>query len=90
MDPVESAVETSPVPLGPAAAAGRSARWRAAVAQEIRTHRITYVASAAFCVIGPVLVKMIFPEASTGLVVFGGIILGIHFAFCALADKIFE
>lgn len=88
MDPAQSGVETSPVPApGPA---GRSARWRAAVGHEIRSHAITYVAIAAFCGIGPVLVKMIFPEASTGLVVFGGVILGIHFAFCALADKIFE
>jgi len=83
MDSIEGGVEASP-------ASERPRGWRAAVAHEIRTHRITYVAIAAFCVIGPVLVKMIFPEASTGLVVFGGVILGIHFAFCALADKIFE
>jgi hypothetical protein len=83
MDSIEGGVEASPVPARPVG-------WRAAVAHEIRTHRITYVAIAAFCGIGPVLVKMVFPEASTGLVVFGGVILGIHFAFCALADKIFE
>ena len=91
MDSAESGIETSPGPAMTAGApAGRFSRVRAAVLHEIRTHRITYVAIAAFCVIGPVLVKMIFPEASTGLVVFGGVILGIHFAFCALADKIFE
>jgi hypothetical protein len=83
MDSIEGGVEASPAPA-------RLVGWRASVAHEIRTHRITYVAIAAFCGIGPVLVKMVFPEASTGLVVFGGVILGIHFAFCALADKIFE
>jgi hypothetical protein len=84
MDSAESSVETAP------AVTGRLAAWRAAAAHEIRTHRITYVAVAAFCVLGPVLVKMVFPEASTPLVVFGGVVLGIHFAFCALADKLFE
>lgn len=84
MESVEASVEAHPAPLG------RPARWRAALAHEIRSHALTYVAIAAFCVIGPVLVRVIFPEASTGLVVFGGVILGIHFAFCALADKIFE
>lgn len=64
--------------------------WLAALREELRSHAITYVALAGFCVLGPVLARMIFPEASTGLVVFGGVVFGIHFAFCALADKFFE
>ena len=64
--------------------------WPAVVRDEIRSHLLAYVAIAAFCVIGPIFARMIFPEAPTSLVIFGGIAFGVHFAFCALADKLFE
>jgi len=64
--------------------------WLAAVRNELRSHAITYVALAGFCVLGPVLSRMIFPEAPLELVIFGGVLFGLHFAFCALADKFFE
>ena len=77
--------------ISPAAPATPMRRgWLDALRDELRSHAITYVALAGFCVLGPVLARMIFPEASTGLVVFGGVVFGIHFAFCALADKFFE
>jgi len=37
-----------------------------------------------------VLARIIFPEASLAPIVFGGIALGIVFAFCALAGRILE
>ena len=58
--------------------------------EEIRSHLLAYIAAAVFWVLGPVLARMIFPEAPTSLVLFGGIAFGVHFAFCALADKFFE
>lgn len=64
--------------------------WHVALREEIRSHLLAYIAVIGFCVLGPLLARIIFPEASTGLVVFGGIAFGAHFAFCALADKLFE
>ena len=62
----------------------------AAVRDELRSRILTYLAVAAFAVIGPVLARMIFPEAPLSLILFGGVTLGGFFAFCALADKLFE
>ena len=73
-----------------AASEPRRRRWPAAVREEIRSHKLAYLAIAAFCVIGPMFARMIFPEAPLGLVIFGGVAFGVHFAFCALADKLFE
>jgi hypothetical protein len=64
--------------------------WLAAVRDEIRTRPLAYLAIAGFCVMGPVFAHMIFPEAPLPLVIFGGVAFGLHFAFCALADKLFE
>jgi hypothetical protein len=62
----------------------------AAVRHEIATHPLVYSVMAAFCVIGPVLARMIFPEASLGLVLFGGIALGVVFTLCALAGRVLD
>jgi len=70
--------------------ASRSERVRAAVRHEVVTHPLVYTVIAIFCVLGPVLARMIFPEASLPLILFGGIALGIVFAFCALAGRILE
>ncbi len=64
--------------------------WRTALVDDVRSHLLAYGAVAGFCVLGPVFAHMIFPEAPLGLVVFGGIVFGVHIGFCALADKLFE
>ena len=62
----------------------------AALRDELRSRVLTYVAVVAFAAIGPVLAHMIFPEAPLALVVFGGVALGVFFAFSALSDKLLE
>ena len=69
---------------------GPQRSWRAVVADDVRSHLLAYVAVAGMCVMGPIFAHMIFPEAPTALVVFGGIAFGVHIGFCALADKLFE
>jgi hypothetical protein len=64
--------------------------WLAAVAKELRSRPLTYLAVAGLVALGPVAARMIFPEASIELVLFGGVTLGGFFGFCALADKLFE
>jgi hypothetical protein len=64
--------------------------WLTAIRHEIVTHPLVYTVMAAFCVIGPVLTWMIFPEASLGLIVFGGIALGVVFSLCALAGRVLD
>lgn len=62
----------------------------AAIRDELRHRPLAYAAAAAFCVVGPLLARIIFPEAPLALVIFGGVLFGLHFAFCALANKFFE
>lgn len=64
--------------------------WVAAIRREVATHPLVYTVMGAFCVIGPVLAKMIFPEASLGLALFGGIALGVVFTLCALAGRVLD
>ena len=81
----------TPAEPGPAAPQTERRRsWRVALIDDVRSHLLAYLAVAGFCVLGPVLAHMIFPEAPTALVVFGGVVFGVHFGFCALADKLFE
>ena len=64
--------------------------WLAAVAKELRSRPLTYLAVAGLVALGPVAARMIFPEASLELVLFGGVTVGGFLGFCALADKLFE
>ena len=78
---------------GPEAAAAPGAErrdWRSALREDVRHHWLAYLAVAAMCVMGPVFAHMIFPDAPLPLVIFGGVAFGLHFGFCALADKLFE
>jgi hypothetical protein len=68
----------------------RRRSWRTVLVEDVREHLLAYIAVAGFCVMGPIFAHMIFPEAPTALVVFGGIAFGVHIGFCALADKLFE
>ncbi|RIL07958.1 MAG: hypothetical protein DCC71_01135 [Proteobacteria bacterium] len=64
--------------------------WRDAVRKELRDSRSVWITIAGFALIGPFLTRMIFPEASLALIVFGGVALGIVFGMCALAGRILE
>lgn len=57
---------------------------------EVRRHGIAYAVVAAFLVIGPVLVYLIFPGVSPLLGVVGGIPFGIYAALCAVPDRFLE
>lgn len=57
---------------------------------EVRRHWIAYAVIAAFLVIGPVLVYLIFPDVSPLLGVVGGIPFGIYAALCAVPDRFLE
>ena len=81
------------MPPDQGAAPEPASRWQrasAAVRHEVATHRLVYSVIALFCVLGPILARMIFPEASLALVLFGGIALGVVFALCALAGRVLE
>jgi hypothetical protein len=72
-------------------AAGAEPRSRiAGLRHELRTHLFTYLTVAGFVVLGPVLAKMIFPEAPTSLIVVGGVLMGGYFAFNALLHKLMD
>jgi hypothetical protein len=64
--------------------------WLAAIRHEVVTHRLVYTVMGAFCVIGPVLAWMIFPEAPLSLILFGGVALGVVFSLCALAGRVLD
>jgi len=65
---------------------GLLARWRA----EVRRHAIAYGVVAAFMVIGPLLVRMIFPEAPLLLGLIGGLLFGLYAALSAVPDRFYE
>jgi len=54
------------------------------------SYPLVYTVIAMFCVLAPVLARIIFPEVLLAPILFGGIAFGIVFAFCALAGRILE
>ena len=78
---------TSNDPSGsPAAARGPVALIR----DEFRARPFTYIGAIGVTILGPVAAHMIFPTEPLSLVVSGGLMLGAFFAFCALANRLFE
>ena len=72
----------APIPLRP----GRLARLR----RELWRHRIGYGVLAAFVLMGPLLVYLIFPDASPLLGLLGGLAFGIYAAVSAVPDRFYE
>jgi hypothetical protein len=72
----------APEPIRP----GLLARLRA----EVRRHAIAYAVVLAFLVIGPVLVHLIFPDASPLVGLVGGLVFGVYAALSAVPDRFFE
>lgn len=62
-------------------------RLRQGLMREVKSHPFGYGVLAAFIVIGPALVMMIFPEAPPAVVVVGGLAFGIYAALCAVPQK---
>lgn len=75
-----------PAPEADAAPRGRLQRLRA----ELRRHAIGYGVVAAFALIGPALVYVIFPEASPLLGLVGGLAFGVYAALSAVPDRFLE
>lgn len=58
-----------------------------AVVREVRGHPVAYSVLFTFLLCGPLLAKLIFPEAPLGALVLGGIFLGAYAAFCAVPGE---
>jgi hypothetical protein len=72
----------------PEAEAPRGLRQR--LGAELRRHAIGYGVLLAFVLLGPVLVYLIFPDASPLLGVVGGLAFGIYAAISAVPDRFYE
>ncbi len=64
--------------------------WRRRLAERIRSRPIGLAALAIALVGGPYLAGLIFPEASLGKRLFGGLVLGAYFALCAVPEEFLE
>lgn len=79
---MSSEPETKPTPLP----TGRLAALR----RELRGHAVAYSVLAAFVLGGPLLAKLIFPEAPLGALLLGGIFLGVYAAVCAVPGEFLD
>jgi hypothetical protein len=61
--------------------------WPRAVANEVREHPMPYAVLLAFAVAGPVVTRVLFPEAPLGVGVLGGIAFGVYAALCAMPGR---
>jgi len=65
----------------------RRKTWLANLRRELDEHRVAYVVMAFFLVATPAAIPMLFPEATLGVKIFGGLILGALFAMCAMPGQ---
>ena len=79
-----------PTPSDPSEAPVARRSAFAAILAELRSRPFTYGTAIAVTLLGPVAARMIFPAEPLSLVITGGLMLGAFFAFCALANRIFE
>jgi hypothetical protein len=59
----------------------------APIRSEIENHVFGYSVLAAFTAAGPLVAHVIFPDAPTGLAIFGGFAFGAYAALCAVPQK---
>jgi hypothetical protein len=64
----------------------RLRRWTRSLAEEVRSRPLGYGVLAAFTLGGPLIARMIFPEAPLGVLVLGGVMLGAYAALSAVPD----
>lgn len=61
--------------------------WKTVVVAEIRGRPFAYSVMAVGLVLGPVLIRMIFPEVSVLQTIVGGIAFGVYTALSAVPQK---
>lgn len=61
--------------------------WKEALVREVRTHPFGYTVLALFVVAGPMVAPFLFPQASPGVAVVGGLAFGLYAALCAVPQK---
>ena len=64
--------------------------WLNAFFTELRSRPFTYGTALGVTILGPIAARMIFPAEPLSLVIPAGLMLGAFFAFCALANRLFE
>jgi hypothetical protein len=57
------------------------------VVGEVRAHAVGYSVWLAFVLAGPIAVQLIFPQASSGLVMIGGVAFGVFAGVSAVPEK---
>jgi hypothetical protein len=62
-------------------------RWTRALVEEVRSRPTGYAVLAIFTLGGPLVARIIFPEAPLGVLVLGGLMLGAYSAFSAVPDQ---
>lgn len=63
--------------------------WPAAAAREVREHPFAYFVLLLFVLTGPIVTHFLFPDAPTGVGVFGGVAFGIYACLCAMPQRFF-
>ena len=61
--------------------------WSQAILTEIRNRPFAYSVMAVALVLGPILIKMIFPEVTTLQAIVGGLAFGVYAALSAVPQK---
>jgi hypothetical protein len=61
--------------------------WKETLVREVRTHPFGYTVLALFVAAGPMVAPFLFPQASPGVAVVGGLAFGLYAALCAVPQK---
>ncbi len=77
-------------PIDPPNASAKPRSFLTSLRTEIRSRPFTYATALVVTLLGPLAARMIFPAEPLSLVITGGLMLGAFFAFCALANHLFE
>jgi hypothetical protein len=64
----------------------RLRRWKRALVEDVRNHPLGYGVLATFTLGGPLIARILFPEAPLGVLVPGGFMLGAYAALSAVPD----
>jgi hypothetical protein len=62
----------------------------AKIVDELRRHRVGYLVVGGFAAAGPFATAYLFPEASLGVSVFGGVLFGSYAGLCAVPEKFLD
>lgn len=62
----------------------------AKIVDELRRHRLGYLVVGGFAAAGSFASAILFPEASLGMSVFGGVLFGSYAGLCAVPEKFLD